>query len=129
MSRRRERCFTVHSGNPVAARPPVRFEAPLSHASGFLGAQETPRDTGSRQKLLAFAAIALFAVLSGRLVWMMSAPRGSSAAAVGPNSPLELLSLSHQRQNDKRRQLPVLPLEPLSWLCRSTYSSRGGFYA
>ncbi len=86
---------------PVAARPPVRVEAPLSHASGFLGAQETPRDTGSRQKLLAFAAIALFAVLSGSLVWMMSAPRGSSAAAVGPNSPLELLSLSHQRQNDK----------------------------
>ena len=31
---------------PVAAGPPVRFEAPLSHASGFLGAQETPRDTG-----------------------------------------------------------------------------------
>ena len=86
---------------PVPAGPSVRVEAPLSHASGFLGAHETPRDSGSRQKLLAFAAIALFAVLSGSLVWMMSAPRGSSAAAVGPNSPLELLSLSHQRQNDK----------------------------
>jgi hypothetical protein len=85
----------------VAAEGPVRVEAPVSHASGFLGAQQTPRDSGSRQKTLAFAAIALFAVLSGGLVWMMSGPRGSSAAAVGPNSPLELVSLSHQRQNDK----------------------------
>lgn len=80
---------------------PLRVEAPVSHASGFLGTEQTPRDTGSRQKMLAFAAIALFAVLSGGLVWMMSAPRGSSAAAVGPNSPLELVSLSHQRQNEK----------------------------
>lgn len=85
----------------VPAERPARVDAPMSHASGFLGAEETPRDTGSRQKTLAFAAIALFAVLSGGLVWMMSGPRGSSAAAVGPNSPLELVSLSHQRQNDK----------------------------
>ena len=85
----------------VPAERPARVEAPVSHASGFLGAEQTPRDTGSRQKSLAFAAIALFAVLSGGLVWMMSGPRGSSAAAVGPNSPLELVSLSHQRQNDK----------------------------
>ena len=32
---------------------------------------------------------------------MMSGPRGTSAAAVGPNSPLELVSLTHERQNDK----------------------------
>ena len=85
----------------IPAGPPERVEAPVSHASGFLGAEEMARDTGSRQKTLAFAAIALFAVLSGGLVWAMSGPRGSSAAAVGPNSPLELVSLSHQRQNDK----------------------------
>ncbi|MEO7134054.1 MAG: hypothetical protein ABI024_07515, partial [Vicinamibacterales bacterium] len=85
----------------VATEPPVRGAAPLSHASGFLGVEEMPRDTGSRQKMLAFAAVVLFVVLSGGLVWMMSGPRGSSAAAVGPNSPLELVSLSHQRQNDK----------------------------
>jgi hypothetical protein len=81
---------------------PVRFAEPVvSHASGFLGADETPRVTGNGQKSLAFAAIALFVVLSGGLVWMMSGPEGTSAAAVGPNSPLELVSLSHQRQNNK----------------------------
>ena len=32
---------------------------------------------------------------------MMSGPRGTSAVAVGPNSPLELMSLSHARQNQK----------------------------
>ena len=85
----------------VAVEGPPRFEAPVSHASGFLGAEQTPRDSGSRQKTLAFAAIVLFAVLSGGLVWMMSGPRGSTATAVGPNSPLELVSLSHQRQNEK----------------------------
>ncbi len=93
----------------------------MSHASGFLGAAETPRETGSRQKSLAFAAVILFAVLSGGLVWMMSGPRGSSAAAVGPNSPLELVSLSHQRQNDKlavsglvRNPVAGEPIENLS---------------
>jgi hypothetical protein len=105
----------------AVAEPPVRAAAPLSHASGFLGVQEIPRDTGSRQKALALAAIALFAVLSGGLVWMMSGPRGSSAVAVGPNSPLELVSLSHQRQNDKlavsglvRNPVAGQPIENLS---------------
>ena len=80
---------------------PVRANEPaISHASGFLGAEELPRDTGSRQKTLAFAAVILFAVLSGGLVWMMSSPEGTSAAAVGPNSPLELVSLSHQREKN-----------------------------
>lgn len=76
-------------------------ERSLSHASGFLGVAEVERDTGGRQKSLALAALILFAVLSGGLVWMMSGPRGTSAAALGPNSPLELVSLSHQRQADK----------------------------
>ena len=77
-------------------------EAPvITHSAGFLGATEIPRDNGGRQKSLAFAAVILFAVLSGGLVWMMSAPEGTSAAAVGPNSPLELMSLTSNRQNDK----------------------------
>jgi hypothetical protein len=81
---------------------PVRVSEPaISHASGFLGAEEVHHDTGNRQKSLAFAAVILFAVLSGGLVWMMSSPEGTSAAAVGPNSPLELVSLSHQREKDK----------------------------
>ncbi len=80
----------------------VRVSEPaVSHASGFLGAEELPHDSGSRQKTLAFAAVVVFAVLSGGLIYMMSSPEGTSAAAVGPNSPLELVSLSHQRDNDK----------------------------
>jgi hypothetical protein len=93
----------------------------ISHASGFLGAAPVERESASRQKSLAFAAIALFAVLSGGLVWMMSGPRGTSATAVGPNSPLELVSLTYARQNEKlavsglvRNPLDGQPVEQLS---------------
>ena len=93
----------------------------VTHSSGFLGAQEMQRDTGGRQKSLAFAAVILFAVLSGGLVWMMSGPEGTSAAAVGPNSPLELVSLTSARQNGKlavsglvRNPVNGAPVEKLS---------------
>jgi hypothetical protein len=101
---------------------PVRFAEPVvSHASGFLGATEVEHDSGGRQKSLAFAAIALFLVLSGGLAWMMSGPEGTSAVAVGANTPLELVSLSHQRQNAKlavsglvRNPVAGQPVEKLS---------------
>jgi len=81
---------------------PVRVrEQVVTHSSGFLGATELPREDGGRQKSLAFAAVILFFVLSGGLVWMMSGPEGSSAVAVGPNSPLELVSLTHARRAEK----------------------------
>ena len=83
---------------------PDRYETAepiVTHASGFLGATEVQHDNGGRQKTLAFAAVALFLVLSSGLVWTMSGPRGTSAQAVGPNSPLELVSLTHQRQDNK----------------------------
>jgi hypothetical protein len=104
------------TARPAAAVPvaSVRTPSPLAppeltlnegevvtHSSGFLGATDLPRDSGGRQKTLAFAAVMLFVVMSGGLVWMMSGPEGTSAAAVGPNSPLELVSLTHARQNDK----------------------------
>jgi hypothetical protein len=81
--------------------PTARPDGEISHASGFLGVAPVERESGGRQKSLAFAAVALFVVLSGGLMWMMSGPRGTSAVAVGPNSPLELLSLTHARQNEK----------------------------
>ncbi len=88
--------------NQPARIEPVRTSEPaLSHASGFLGATATPLESGSGQKTLAFAAMILFLVLSGGLVWSMSGPRGSSAVAMGPNTPLELVSLSHERRNEK----------------------------
>lgn len=88
--------------NQPARFEPVRTTEPgITHASGFLGASDVQREDGSRQKSLALAAVVLFAVLSGGLLYMMSGPRGTSAAAMGPNSPLELVSLTHERHNDK----------------------------
>lgn len=106
--------------SPIAPAPKPA-EARVSHASGFLGAASTPRDNGARQRSLAFAAAAVFVILSGSLVWKMSGPEGTSAVAVGPNSPLELVSLSHARQNTKlavsglvRNPVSGKPVERLS---------------
>ena len=110
----------VRTSEP-ATHEATMHEATLSHASGFLGATTTPRESGSGQKTLAFAAVILFLVLSGGLVWSMSGPRGSSAVAVGPNTPLELVSLSHERRNEKlavsglvRNPVAGQPIEHLS---------------
>ena len=94
----------------------------LSHAAGFLGAASVvERGDGSRQRSLAMAAVVLFVVMSFGLVWMMSAPRGTTAVAMGPNSPLELVSLRHDRQNQKlavsglvRNPATAKPVERLS---------------
>jgi len=92
----------------------VRVSEPLiTHASGFLGATEVQHDDGGRQKSLAFAAMFLFVVLSGGLVWMMAGPRGTTPVAVGPNSPLELVSLTHARQ-DKKLAVSGLVRNPAS---------------
>ncbi|MGE0863418.1 MAG: hypothetical protein AB7P34_05905 [Vicinamibacterales bacterium] len=84
---------------PLQAAPVARE---VSHASGFLGADVEPaRDGGGRQRSLAVAAAVLLVGLLGGLAWMMSNPRGTSAVAVGPNSPLELVSLRHERVKAK----------------------------
>jgi hypothetical protein len=96
---------------PTAAiAPPVVAELPLqsapapreiAHSSGFLGATAEPARAGGGQRSLAIAATVLFVGLLGGLGYLMSSPRGTSAAAVGPNSPLELVSLRHERKNEK----------------------------
>lgn len=89
---------------PVVAELPLQSTpAPreISHSSGFLGATAEPARNGGGQRTLAIAASLLFVVLLGGLVFMMSSPRGTSAAAVGPNRPLELMSLRHERKNEK----------------------------
>jgi hypothetical protein len=105
----------------VPSIPEPQPEPPVAHASGFLGAASVEHDSGGRQRSLAIAAVAMFVVLSGGLVWMMSGPEGTSAVAVGPNSPLELVSLSHARQNQKlavsglvRNPVSGKPVERLS---------------
>ena len=93
----------------------------VPHAAGFLGAINEERNSGDGQRTLAIAAVVLFAILSGGLVWMMSGPEGTSPVAVGPNSPLELVSLSHARQHDTlavsglvRNPVSGKPVEKLS---------------
>jgi hypothetical protein len=104
--------LTLHSASAVRE---------VSHSSGFLGATTQPERTGGGQRSLAVAAAVLFVALLGGLVYMMSAPRGTSATAVGPNSPLELVSLRHDRKNEKlavsglvRNPLAGKPVERLS---------------
>ena len=81
--------------------PDPKPDARVSHASGFLGVTPPEPESANRQRTLGYAAAAFFVVLVGGTAWLMSAPEGTSAVAVGPNSPLELVSLSHARQNDK----------------------------
>ena len=104
---------------PIVPEP--QPEPSVTHATGFLAAASVERDNGGRQRGLAIAAFVLFAMLSGGLVWMMSGPEGTSAVAVGPNTPLELVSLSHARQNERlavsglvRNPVSGKPVERLS---------------
>ncbi|OFW42097.1 MAG: hypothetical protein A3J29_05095 [Acidobacteria bacterium RIFCSPLOWO2_12_FULL_67_14b] len=98
-------------------------EREIVHPSGFLGSSPAPQVSGSagRQHGLAIAAAVLFVGLATGLVWMMSGPRGTTAAAVGPNMPLELVSLRHDRQNTRlavsglvRNPVTGKPVERLS---------------
>lgn len=105
---------------PPSIREPEP-EPTVTHATGFLGAANVEHDSGGRQRSLAIAAVVMFVVLSGGLVWMMAGPEGTSAVAVGPNTPLELVSLSHARQNEKlavsglvRNPVSGKPVERLS---------------
>ena len=87
----------------------------IAHPDGFLGTAAHPYGSGSggRQHGLAIAAAVLFAVLATGLAWMMSGPRGSTAAAMGPNMPLELVSLRHDRK-DARLAVSGLVRNPLT---------------
>jgi hypothetical protein len=86
----------------------------IPQPSGFLGTASAPQADGRvrlsagalsgggrRQHSLAIVAAVLFVGLASGVVWMMSGPRGTTAAAVGPNMPLELVSLRHDRQHAK----------------------------
>jgi heme exporter protein D len=64
------------TADSISLRPP--HEKPdttvVSHASGFLGAITEERTSGGGQRSLAMAAVVLFVILSGGLVWMMAGP-------------------------------------------------------
>jgi hypothetical protein len=87
---------------PASIEPAERFEEPvITHAGGFFGSSQVERGSGNRQRGLAIATVVFFIAITGGFVWMMSGPEGTSAVAVGPNRPLELVSLSHARKDDQ----------------------------
>ena len=79
------------------------------------------RTSGNRQRGLAIATVVFFIAITGGFIWTMSSPEGTSAVAVGPNAPLELVSLSHAREEGKlsvsglvRNPAAAQPVEKLS---------------
>lgn len=69
--------------------------------------------SAGRQRALAAAAVALFAVVSLAVAWVTAAPRGTTPRAMGPNHPLELISLRHDRQGS-RLEVSGLVRNPVS---------------
>jgi hypothetical protein len=67
-------------------------------STGLFGSTGTAGESAGRQRALAVAAGALFVVLSLGLAWMMAAPRDATPRATDPRHPLELISLTHNRQ-------------------------------
>ena len=81
-----------------ATRSEPETASPVVDARAFLGSASLARSGDGRQRTLAVAAVGLFVVLAVGAAWSMSGPRGSTARAMGPNNPLELVSLRHDRQ-------------------------------
>ncbi len=93
----------------------------VAESHPFLGTAGATQASGGRQRVLAIAAAVLFVILSLGVAWTMSGPRGTTARAMGPNNPLELVSLRHDRQATKlaisglvRNPLTGKPVDHLS---------------
>jgi hypothetical protein len=84
---------------PTPAAPLI--EMPLQQ--GFLGgAPVVARSSNGGQKFLAVAASILFVVLAGGFIWQSSNSQESAAsAAVVTDTPLELVSMRHDRAQSK----------------------------
>lgn len=119
--------------DPVGSAPgvdaiPLRMDsgnaAESSHAGGFLGSSGFERDSGNRQRGLAIATVVFFITVTAGFVYMMSGSDAASSPAMASTSneaPLELVSLSHARQNSKlavsglvRNPVAGKPVEKLS---------------
>lgn len=90
---------------PAAASPGVpsreRPAAAVVEGRAILGGASARPSTGGRQRALAGAAAVLFVVLAGTIVWTLSQSRAGVATAAPVAAPLELLSLTHERQASK----------------------------
>jgi hypothetical protein len=96
------------SAEPIASSVPPAEELLLQTPTTtlgdrFLGTAEAS-GSGGRQRGLAFAAVLLFAVIAGGGYWTISGSRADaspSAASPAGQSPLELVSLRHERKGAK----------------------------
>lgn len=94
----------------------------LSSSSGLLGSSSVERSSGNRQRGLAIATVVFFITITGGFLWTMAGSEATPAAAAASNGvPLELVSLSHSRQNEKlavsglvRNPVSGRPVEKLS---------------
>ena len=76
-------------------------EAPAVILQGqFLGAGAAPRESAGRQRWLAAAAAVFAVLLGGFVVSRMSTSAAVTARAAAAPTPLELLSLGHQREGN-----------------------------
>jgi hypothetical protein len=74
--------------------------AESTHATGFLGSAPIHSDSGNGQRGLAIATVVFFIAITGGFIFTMSGSDGEpAAAAAATDAPLELVSLSHARQN------------------------------
>jgi type II secretory pathway pseudopilin PulG len=77
-------------------------EGPVNaHVGGLLGSAQVERSSGGRQRGLAVATVMFFVVITAGFLSTFSGPEASATAAVTADAPLELVSLTHTRQNDR----------------------------
>ena len=102
--------------------PQISTAGELALQQGFLHTNSTPRTGGGAQRTLALVAAVLFVMLAAGLLWNIAADRtATSAATVAAATPLELVSLRHDRQASKlavsglvRNPVAGRPVERLS---------------
>jgi hypothetical protein len=95
----------LQSANAPSARELDTFareaEAPgVVLPSAFLGSGEPPRESAGRQRWLAAAAAIVAVMLGGFVVSRLGIGAAESAGAAAAPTPLELLSLGHQREGN-----------------------------
>ena len=80
------------------------LQTPTDVGDRFLGATADASGGGGRQRSLAIAAVLLFAIVGGGGYWMVFGSRAVAAPAASnaaEQSPLELVSLRHERKGGK----------------------------
>ncbi|MEO8679106.1 MAG: hypothetical protein ABI665_08670 [Vicinamibacterales bacterium] len=106
---------------PTAPELNLVEELPLQQ--GFLRASSAPRTNSGAQRTLALVAAVLFVALAIGLVWNIVEDRSatSAAAVAAAQTPLELVSLRHDRQSSRlavsglvRNPVAGRPVERLS---------------